>query len=243
MVRDAAGHTSLLTLDEDLDALEGAIVVERPALLVVDPITGYLGPEVNAHRDADVRRVLTPFVALLERHGVAGLGLMHPPKVTANLAYLAGGSVAFTALPRVVLGIAPDPEDDAANPRRLLAKLKGNLYGPVPTLAYRIEAAGPADVPWITWELEAVTIDLAGVFIPAQETPEDRSSRRACVEWLRAYLAEGPRPARDVEEAAREAGFKSRTIDRAKRGVVDSVKRGHGHWEWALPSPGEGRVR
>jgi putative DNA primase/helicase len=234
MVRNADGEPSLLTLAEDLDVLATALDTTRYALVVVDGITGYLGG-AKTHNDADVRRVLAPFAALLDRAKVAGLSVMHPPKTVSNLAYYAGGSVAFTAIPRVTLGVAPDPNDDSVSPRRLLMKIKGNLYGPVPTLAYRIVADGPADVPWIEWELDPVTVDMADVLDPPKEKPEDRNTRRACEDWLRVYLAEGPRHSTEVEAAAKQAGFKPRTIERAKAKVADSVKRGlTDGWDWLL---------
>jgi hypothetical protein len=134
----------------------------------------------------------------------------------------------------VTLAAAPDPADESDSPRRLLLKIKGNLYGAVPTLAYRIRAEGPADVPWIEWEPEAVAVNIADALDAVRETPEDRTTRRDCQAWLRNYLAGGPRPSTDVEQAAKAAGFKGRTIDRAKRGLVDSVKRGLGGWEWVI---------
>ncbi|MGH8695712.1 MAG: AAA family ATPase [Burkholderiales bacterium] len=235
-VREPDGTLSLLTLAHDLDALAGALEGRRYALLIVDGIAGYLG-DAKTHHDAEVRRVLTPFTELLDRAQVAGLSTMHPPKAITNLSYFAGGSVAFTAVPRVTLGAAPDPEDESESPRRLLMKLKGNLYGAVPTLAYRIAAESPAAVPWIDWAPGTVTVDIADVLDPVRESPEDRSTRRGCREWLRAYLGDGPRSSREVEAAAKDAGFKPRTIDRAKRGLVDSVKRGLGGWDWILRGP------
>jgi len=237
MVRDAEGHTSLLTLAYDLDVLTVALEAQRYALLIVDGISGYLG-DAKTHNDADVRRVLTPFTHLLDRQKVAGLGVMHPAKSTPNLAYYAGGSVAFTAVPRVALGVAPDPNDENVSPRRLLMKIKGNLYGPVPTLAYRIVAESHAGVPWIEWEPQPVTVNIADVLDPVRETPEDRSTRRACEEWLRSYLADGPRPAGEVEKAAAGAGYKARTLRRAREKVTDSAKVGRPgqvqQWEWRL---------
>lgn len=234
LVKNADGSTSLLTLAEDLDVLAKKLDTHRYGLLVVDGIMNYLGRDAKTHNDADVRRVLTPFTELLDRTHVAGLSVMHPPKTVSNLAYYAGGSVAFTSVPRVALGVAPDPEDDNESPRRLLMKIKGNLYGSVPTLAFHIRSDGPADVPWLEWDIEPVRVNVADVLDPIKETPEDRGTRRACQDWLRSFLADGPRAAKDVEEAAKAAGFKGRTIERAKSGLVDSVKRGLGGWEWLL---------
>jgi hypothetical protein len=234
MVQNADGQTSLLTLAEDLDVLEATLATTHYTLVVIDGITGYLG-DAKTHNDADVRRVLAPFAALLDRTRVAGLSVMHPPKQVTNLAYYAGGSVAFTAIPRVPLGVAPDPQDESPAPRRVLVKLKGNLYGHVPTLAYRITAPGPADVPWLEWEPDTVTVDLTDVLDPQRESAEDRGSRRACEEWLRAQLADGARPMKDVQRAAHGAGFTPSTLRRARERVVNPVKRTFdGPWEWAL---------
>jgi hypothetical protein len=232
MVRDADGTLSLLTLDEDIDVLEAAIETVDPALVVIDGLAGYLG-DVKSHNDADVRRVLSPFAAVLARTNTAGLGLMHPPKVTTNLHYYAGGSVAFSAIPRVVLGVAPDPEDEHENPRRFVAKLKGNLYGRVPTLAYRITAPSEAAVPRLEWEPEPVTVNIADVFAPPQESSEERGSRHECEAWLQSTLADGMKPATEMEQAARKAGFKKMTLRRARERVCDSVKDGS-HWCWFL---------
>ena len=234
MVRDADGQVSIVTLGDDLDVLEAVLTSGQYGLLIVDGIAGYLGANAKTHNDADVRRVLMPFAALLDRMKVAGLSVMHPPKAVTNLAYFAGGSVAFSAIPRVTLGVAVGPDDDGPTPRRFLGKLKGNLYGRVPTLSYQIKAESDAGVPWVEWAPGAVAVDLATVFDPPREAPEERGPRRACEEWLRAFLADGPRHSIDVEKAAQAAGFKARTLRRARERVTDSVKAGTDRWDWIL---------
>jgi hypothetical protein len=214
MVRDADDQISVVTLSNDLDVLAATLEAEQHGLQIVDGIAGYLGADAKTHNDADVRRVLTPFVAILEDMKVAGLSVMHPPKSVTNLAYFAGGSVAFSAVPRVTLGVAPDPKDDRPSPRRFLAKIKGNLYGSVPTLAYQIVAEDDAGVPRIEWEPGEVSVDLAAIFDPPREAPEERGPGRACEKWMRAFLADGPRHSLEAEQAALAAGFKPSTIRR-----------------------------
>src|SRR5262249_5814470 len=120
--------------------------------------------------------------------------------------------------------------------------LKGNLYGRVPTLAYRIRAEHDAAVPWVEWEPEPVNVRLSEVFDPTHEASEVRSSRRQCEEWLREYMTEGPRRARDVEAAAKASGFSKDTLRRTREKVCDSVHTGQPGrdqgWEWIL-RPGE----
>jgi hypothetical protein len=220
-------------------ALDQVLTGQRYALVVIDPITNYLGP-VKSHNDADVRRVLTPLVALLDRHKVAGLSLMHPPKTSSSvLAYFAGGSVAFGAVPRVTLGAAQDPDDDRPVPRRLLVKLKGNLYGAVPSLAYQITAHDDASTPWLVWAPEPVgDVPLERLFGPSTETAEERSQVQACRAWLRAELASVAKDATAMETAARHLGFAPKTVKRARIGLVWAVRVGglgaQGKWVWDL---------
>jgi hypothetical protein len=88
------------------------------------------------------------------------------------------------------------------------------------------------------WEPEAVAVNIADALDPVRETPEDRTTRRDCQAWLRKHLADGPHHSIEVEQAAKAAGFKQRTIDRAKSGLVDSVKCGLGGWDWIItPRP------
>ena len=248
MVRDAKGYTSFVTLAEDLDVLSATLAAQRYTLMVIDGITGYLGINTKSHNDADVRRVLAPFAAMLDRAQVAGLSVMHPPKAVTSLAYYAGGSTAFTSVPRVALGVGADPADDSPTPRRFVMKIKGNLYGPVPTLAYHIKAEGPGTVPWLEWETAPVSVNIADVLDPMKETPEQRSTRLACIEWLRAHLADGPKRSEDVEAAAKAAGFKGATLRRARETVCDTVKvggpkSGAQRWDWSLRPATEGGVR
>jgi putative DNA primase/helicase len=232
MIRDAEGRQSIVTLERDVEVLRAALAATPVRLLIIDGLAGYLGT-AKTHVDADVRRVLTPFVAMLAATRVAGLSVMHPPKSVANLAYFAGGSVAFTGLPRVVLGVGQDPNDESPTPRRLVMKLKGNLYGHVPTLAYRIAAETPASVPWLEWAPEPVEADVADVFTPDRETSEERHTRRDCEAWLTAYLGATSKPAREVERAAQAAGFKPHTLRRARERTCDAVYDGKAReWLW-----------
>jgi hypothetical protein len=204
--------------------------------VILDGLMGYLGRGADSHVDADMRRVLMPFVEILRTANAAGLGLMHPPKNVTSLSYYAGGSVAFSAIPRVVLGVASHPDDPS---QRILHKLKGNLFGAVSTLAFRILAAGPAAPPRLEWEPDPVDIDAEAVFKPAVETPQDRRDQAACRAWLVSYLAAGRKLARQGELDAVTLGYASRTVDRARQGLVKAVPVGRPGsreqvWYWEL---------
>jgi hypothetical protein len=66
---------------------------------------------------------------------------------------------------------------------------------------------------------------------------EELSEKEAAKEFLRDYLFEGPREAREVEGEAKRQGFSTSTLHRAKKDVVRVEKergRVDGRWFWTL---------
>lgn len=59
--------------------------------------------------------------------------------------------------------------------------------------------------------------------------------------FLRAELADGPRPAKEVKQAARDADISERTLRRARTrlGVKTNKSEFRGGWEWNLPEGGQ----
>jgi hypothetical protein len=114
------------------------------ALVVIDPITGYIGRAgVKDHHDAELRSVLEPLADLASRRGVTILAIKHLNKDEAKtVASRVGGSVAYVNVPRACFAIANDPENEN---RRVLAPFKWNLNVPRPrSHAWTLEAA-PSD--------------------------------------------------------------------------------------------------
>jgi hypothetical protein len=224
----------LITL-ADVGAIDAAL--ERLAecrLLIVDPIGSYLGARTDAHRDNEVRAVLAPIAALAARHGVAVLIVAHRRKAAGATADdLALGSRAFTAAARAVWHLT---QDTARKGRRLLLPGKCNLSADVGGLAFVI-GGEPARV---TWERGAVGMsadDAVAAECEARWPGPDAGAQDAAVAWLRSELADGPRPAKELDdEWCNGQGGAKRTLDRArsKVGVIayrDSVP---GPWWWRL---------
>ena len=59
-----------MNLARDLAPLEAAIIRVQPELIVIDPITAYLG-KTDSYKDAEVRALLVPLIAAAERHKTA----------------------------------------------------------------------------------------------------------------------------------------------------------------------------
>lgn len=230
------GRESMRTFDlsRDLLALECAIrVVGECRLVVIDPITAYLGA-TDSHKNAEVRGLLAPLGELAARHRVAVIAVTHLNKSGSGPAiYRAIGSLAFTAAARSAWAVCKAPDEDR---RRLLLPIKNNIAPDAGGLAYRIASCGIGTRPAVEW-MGAVSLsadDALGV-----ERTDGRSERDDAGEWLRELLQGGPRLTTEVEAEANAAGFKMATVRRAKAALGIKVrKRGYGgKWEWALPAP------
>lgn len=126
-----------LSLPADLRRLEQLCVDHGVALVVCDPLMSLLSSGIDTHKDADVRKALTPLRDFADRAGVAVLGLIHLNKSgTTDPLNAVMASRAFTAAARSVLFAAVDPEDPELY---LLGHPKSNLGPKQPTLTYRVQ--------------------------------------------------------------------------------------------------------
>jgi hypothetical protein len=232
------GRESARTFDlsRDLPALEEAIrSVEGCRLVVIDPVTAYLGG-VDSHKNADIRGLLAPLGAIAERHRVAMIAVTHLNKSGGGPAiYRATGSLAFAAAARAAWAVSKDKDEPR---RRLLLPIKNNNATDSGGLAYRIEPTGVDGCPVVAWEPDPVNVSADDALAGDRNEGGDRTEHDDAAGWLRNLLAHGPRPARDVERDARDAGYSIATVRRAKAaiGVVSRKPAFGGPWEWALPA-------
>lgn len=243
-------NARMFALTEHLSLLDRLVAEHDVRLLVMDPVTAYLGPDVNAHREADVRAVLAPFTMLAERHNLVLVLLMHLNKGTGVTAlYRATGSVAFPALARVVLGVAPDPNDDDGK-RRLLLPVKMNI-GELPSgIGYRIRAATPEggvpilraateedQPPVLVWDNEPVTMDATSALDhrgSAAELGALADVKRALVQILaqgRILASEGKRQVVDATQCRSDQTIQQARVELGIRSVKDGFS-GPWFWEW-----------
>lgn len=212
----------------DIGPLEEAITQTGARVLIIDPVSAYLG-SADSHRDSEVRGLLAPLAQLADRTGVAVIGVMHLAKSQQRPAiYRAVGSIAFAAAARIVLAVAADPDRDD---RRILAAVKQNICAPAPALAYSLADGA------LIWETDPVSdVDVEALL---SGPPADRDERREVDTWLREVLAAGPTQSKELQAMAREAGMAWRTVERAKHRLgIETDRVGYGpagRWYWRLP--------
>jgi putative DNA primase/helicase len=139
-VKDAKGKILPFSL-ANLPALD-AYLAGHPsiALVVIDPITGYVGRAgVQDHHDAEVRSLLEPLAELANRRSTTIWATKHLNKDEAKtLASRVSGSVAYVNVARACFVVADDPQSEGL---RILSVFKWNLNAPRPSsIAWRMEA-------------------------------------------------------------------------------------------------------
>lgn len=112
------GVLSLANIKE----IRAGVNAYNPALIVVDPVTSFLGAAVDMHRANEVRPVMEALSTLAQESSATILNILHISKGgTGSAAYRALGSVDFANTARSVLYVA---EHDG---RRVMAQAKMNL--------------------------------------------------------------------------------------------------------------------
>lgn len=218
----------------DVDGIEAAIEKTGARLVIIDPLSAYLG-DTDSHRDADVRGLMTPIVELAERKDAAILAVMHLSKTAGRSAiHRASGSVAFVAQSRFALAVIVDPDN---RERRYLAPMKCNLTKEPDTLAFGIPDGR------LTWEAEPVSnFNLDATLAASEGTQRDKSEQTDVDRVLQDLLDDvtaWPMPAKDALAAGEARGIHPQTLRRAamKRQITikrDGFGRG-GKWLWHRP--------
>jgi len=215
-----------------VDQLAEAIrKVEDCRLVVIDPVGSFIGKGTDAHRDNEVRSLLTPVSRLAESHGVAVLIVMHHRKSEAVFADdMAMDRTAFTGIARAVWHLIIDPDDPA---RRLVLAGKFNLSAQPKGMAFTFEG----DPPRLEWDPNPVDMTADDALSRGRVGGGGHSAVNKAVDWLRTALAGGPCSSKELREEAKEAGISQRTLERAKKQIgAESKQDKVGEpWKWFLP--------
>ncbi len=226
---DGGTGESAFSLERDLERLEDALKTNSSIkLLVIDPISAYMG-RVDTHRDAEIRRVLSPLAEMAARLGIAVVAVMHLKKSDASALLRVSGSIGFVAAARVVWGFGKEP--DTPDNHVMLA-VKNNLAALGNGLAYRIEVSG--DVAHVVWGKGVVTLDVNDVLSGERRERNGRGERKSEAEdWLLRMTPAGVEvPFPKIANAFELVTFSWRTLERAKKdNNVKAVKRGN-KWFW-----------
>jgi putative DNA primase/helicase len=211
-------------------------------LLMVDPVVSAVGGDSN--KNAEVRRALQPIVDLAAELDCAALGISHFGKGSAGRdpTERVLGSVAFSAVARVVMAAAKIKGDDGEE-ARLLVRSKSNIGPDDGGFRYAIDQAELSQYPGISASRVTWGDPVAGSareLLAEAEAEDDDGEKADAAAFLRELLSVGPLSVSEVKRQANDAGHAWRTVQRAMRKAgVDSRRVGFGKpAQWFLAASG-----
>lgn len=249
----------VLVLPDDLAELREYVALNRPELLIVDPLSAHLNGNVDTHRDGGrggMRQVLNPLSHMAQLYGATVLAIAHLNKGSGPAGQRIGGSAAVRNAARNVLVLAPHPDARATGQddgRRVLGHDKSNSGPTQPSIDVTITAAPVLDTagkpiidrygaPTTTSLVtigDANRIDYTDALRTASGEDDDaRSTLDEALAFLRSELDGGAEiPSTKLVKHAADAGISERTLKRARRklGVVST--KGANGWAVKLPGP------
>ena len=203
--------------------LEEAIIQTKARLVVLDPIQGFLGTDVDMHRANEIRPLMKRVAVLAEKYHCAIILIGHMNKNSnGKSSYRGLGSIDFQAAARSVLivgRIKNEPEI------RVVCHVKSSLAPEGKSIAFRLDK--DTGFEWIG-EYDISADDLLSGDNRGQKIHEAK-------EFLKEILVSGSVAQTKVAEEAESRGIKKKTLWNAKKELeIESVKIGN-QWFWMLP--------
>ena len=207
------------------------------SLLVIDPVVSAVTGD--SHKNTEVRRALQPLVDLAAKCDCAVLGITHFAKggQGTDPAQRVVGSVAFTAVARVVMVAAKVKGDEEGQDTRILARSKSNIGPDDGGFQYHLEQSEPLPgihASNIAWG-KAVEGTARELLTDSDDGPQDDASD--AVELLRAELDTVRWTSCDeAAKPLKAAGFSKKQIWAASKkvGVMRKKDGMKGGWMWRL---------
>lgn len=206
-------------------------------LIIVDPIVSAVAGD--SHKNAETRRALQPLVDLAASTKAALVGITHFSKAGqgADPTQRLIGSVAFAALPRVIM-VAAKVKSAEGEDRRILARSKSNIGTDEGGFAYDLEQAEPQPgihASYVVWgqHVEGSAREL--LTDPFAQDDGQSSALDNAIEFLRDVLGDDVVPTKTVEADAKAAGISWATVRRAGDKLRVKKQKGSSGWYWSLP--------
>jgi len=198
----------------DMPALYRMVMSTGAKLVVLDPLSAFLGDRVDSHNDASVRAGLYPLYRMAGDTGAAVLVVRHLNKGSgAKAIYRGGGSIGFIGAARAAYTVGQDPEDPN---RRIMACTKMNIAPAPPSLGYSVLSGHYG--PYLEWH--------GIVDTNAQQLVDGESSAdsREMIDFLNRVVGKEPMTWREIVGLGRdEAGWTEAKL-RNRRGQSRLIK-------------------
>ena len=202
--------------------LEQAIVETNAKLVVLDPIQGFLGADVDMHRANEIRPIMKHISELAEKYKCAIVLIGHMNKCSVGKsAYRGLGSIDFQAAARSVLIVGRIKDEPEI---RVVCQTKSSLAPEAKAVAFRLSEENGFE--WVG-EYDVSADDLLSGTAKG-------TKKQAAVDFLEKFLADGQMPQTEIMELAEKKGIAEKTLRNAKEELGVKSKRVNNQWYWSL---------
>ena len=218
---------STYPFDIFVEALEDTIKANKINLVILDPITSFLG-NININKSHEVRKCLITLQKLAKQTSCAILGIAHYNKSqkTTILSNKILGSSEFFNVPRSVVLISYHPYEQS---RRVLINIKNSFIDSDTMLSYKLHHGLIKDVTSETIP-QSVLLDA--------QNPKKQSKLTKAINWLSDILQNGPVNVTDIKQMCETQDFSYSYVQQTAKVALGVASRwgqdGKKH-EWYLP--------
>lgn len=230
----------LLSFDpaRDMKALQTAAEkIGDVRLIIVDPIVSAVTGD--SHKNTETRRALQPLVDLAASMNAALIGITHFSKggQGGDPSQRVMGSVAFTAVARVVLVAAKVKSEDGSEDRRILARSKSNIGPDDGGYEYQLMQSEPLpgiNASYVSWGTSVAGSARELLSDPNEQDSDGKSAVDSASSFLREVLKDGLTPCKSIQAEGKDAGISWASIRRAAESIFVVKKKGAEGWYWKL---------
>ncbi len=202
--------------------LEKAIAETGARLVVLDPIQGFLGADVDMHRANEIRPVMKHIAEIAEKYRCAIILVGHMNKCNmGKSAYRGLGSIDFQAAARSVLivgRIKNEPEI------RVVCQIKNSLAPEAKSIAFKLSEKN--DFEWLgECDVKAEEL-LCGI--------AKGMKQKTAINFLEDTLSKGKMAQTKIAELAEEKGISNKTLRNAKKTLEVKASKIGNQWYWEL---------
>ena len=202
--------------------LEQAIVETNAKLVVLDPIQGFLGADVDMHRANEIRPIMKHISELAEKYKCAIILIGHMNKCSVGKsAYRGLGSIDFQAAARSVLIVGRIKDEPEI---RVVCQTKSSLAPEAKAVAFRLSEKNGFE--WVG-EYDVSADDLLSGTAKG-------TKKQAAMDFLESLLSGGQMSQTEIMELAERKSIAEKTLRNAKEALGIKSKRENNQWYWSL---------
>lgn len=210
------------------DRIREAIEKYNAKLLILDPLSSYIGEDCSMNNANEIRTEFNHLIAVAKDTGCAIVIIAHMNKMRdTNPLYRTNGSIDIAGAARSILAITRAANKETPT-ERYLVQVKSNLAPTGSAILFEVTESGVNFISELEMTAEEAFVSLAPkIGRPNEIELQVQSS-------IKELLKDGDMLATDCEAILESKGFKKSTIKKAKRNLgVSSYKSGF-VWYWSL---------